>query len=277
MSWLDLDRATWKQHLGRAVFRFRHRLAGHPALTREALADVAERHPLTRVEHHLADLPVLLPSGVAPQLPAAPGRVVRELDANRCWVALFDLQVHPGHRELLDEATLDLPPLPRREGRLGATASHAFCASPSSTVPVHFDRHHNLLAHVEGTKTVHIGTFEDPATHQREVERGFVHHAENAHVLPPDVSTYELGPGDGLYIPPYTFHWVTGTAGASVSLSLVFHTAASDRAEAVHRVNGKLRARGLRPRPPGRSVLRDRAKARAFALRRRASRTRATA
>jgi hypothetical protein len=74
-------------------------------------------------------------------------------------------------------------------------------------------------------------------------------------------ATVELRPGQGLYIPPYAFHWVTNGRTSSVSLSCSFHTVRSDRTELLHAANIKLRRFGLRPRPPGVSEPRDRIKA----------------
>jgi hypothetical protein len=46
----------------------------------------------------------------------------------------------------------------------------------------------------------------------------------------------------------------------SAALSCSFSTAVTVRAEAVHACNAQLRRIGLHPRPPGRSVRRDRLK-----------------
>lgn len=250
-----LDAATVRAALGDRPFRFRHDLVGHPLLQLEAIAAAADRLPENQVEHHLGDLPLVLPSGGARQLPVGPGRVIRDMERNGCWVALFNVQAEPAYDDLLSECLAGLA------GRtVRGRSAHLFCASPDSVVPVHFDRHHNLLSQVSGTKVVSIGTFEDDRTAWQEIERGFARRSENAHVVPPVVASFELEPGDGLYIPPYTFHWVTNGPEPSVSFSCVFRTTASDRTELVHQCNARLRARGLRPRPPG-SPARDRAKA----------------
>ena len=245
--------------LGREPFVFAHGLAGHPLLARDALAGVADRRPAHQIEHHLGDLPLLLPTGAAPQLALGPADIVRDLEENGCWAALFNVDTEPAYRELLRACVAAVGALPRTEGAMGAVAAHVFCAAPHAVVPVHFDRHHNLLLQIEGTKTVTIGGYDDPALAQREIERRFSN-AENPHVAPSITATYALAPGEGLYIPPYAFHWVTNGEDASASLSCTFHTSRSNRIEAVHACNTKLRKVGLRPHPPGNRV-RDAAKA----------------
>ena len=255
--------------LGREPFVFAHALVGHPLLDRGALAEVAGRRPANQVEHHLGDLPLLLPSGAARQLPLGAADVVRDLDDNGCWAALFNIDAEPPYRHLLDACLAELASLPEVEGAMGTRAAHAFCAGPRSVVPVHFDRHHNLLLQIEGTKTVTIGAYDDPEVAQREIERRFTA-GENPHVAPRDVGSFVLAPGDGLFIPPYAFHWVTNGERASVSFSCTFHSTRTDRIEAVHACNTKLRRLGVRARPPGHGW-RDTAKAQLLRVARRVS------
>jgi hypothetical protein len=88
------------------------------------------------------------------------------------------------------------------------------------------------------------------------------------------VQVFELGPGDGLYLPPYTVHWVRCGPEASTALSASFSTIDSDRAELVHLANRHLRRLHVRPRGPGVSPVADRAKAAAVTAARRIRRPR---
>jgi hypothetical protein len=58
----------------------------------------------------------------------------------------------------------------------------------------------------------------------------------------------------------------------SISFSITFRTPDLEKTSAVHRVNGLLRKRGLRPRPVGQAAWRDSVKYQAFRLWRRAGR-----
>jgi len=151
-----------------------------------------------------------------------------------------------------------------REGPPTSLGANIFAGAPGSTVPAHVDRHHNLLLQLEGTKELTVGWFADPVEQARAVEMRFSGGRPNPDRLPTVTRTFELGPGDGVYIPGYAFHWVRAGDAVSVALSCGFSTAVTDRAELVHRLNLKLRRLGLRPRPPGASQRRDHAKATVF-------------
>ena len=78
--------------------------------------------------------------------------------------------------------------------------------------------------------------------------------------LPESTEHFSLEPGDGLFIPPRAVHMLEVGDARSVSLSIVFHTPALDRAAQVYAFNAKARAVGRRPRPPGSSRATDAAK-----------------
>jgi hypothetical protein len=84
--------------------------------------------------------------------------------------------------------------------------------------------------------------------------------------------TFRMAPGDGVYVYPFAPHWVRNGPTPSVSLSITFRTAVSQRAEHVQHVNAKLRRLHLSPQPPGRSPPRDAFKAGVFAAASRLSR-----
>ena len=105
-----------------------------------------------------------------------------------------------------------------------------------------------------------IGSYSEPMLARQAVNRYFDEHNNNAKILPDVVTAFSLGPGDGLYIPPYAVHWVGGGPEASVGVSCGFRTRLSERTNLVHVCNARLRRVGLHPSPPGDSESRDRAK-----------------
>jgi len=56
------------------------------------------------------------------------------------------------------------------EGGISATSLSFFLASPGTVVQSHFDRHHNLLLQLEGTKEITVGSYADPVDDQRVIE-----------------------------------------------------------------------------------------------------------
>lgn len=257
---LDFDGRALSDAWGRAPVRFTHPYSGHPLLSVAELTALAGRIPPSLIEHHLADLPLVLPRGDARRLPQSPGQVARDIEGNGCWM-MFSLQTVGPYAALLSEVAGAVGGMAAVERKtLPGGIVTVFMASPGARVPVHFDRHHNFLLHLAGHKEVTIGTFSSPRIAQIEIERNFAPAGHNAHRLPEHTRSFELGPGDGLYIPPYAFHWVTGGAGVSVSLSCAYRTVATRRRGLVHQCNAGLRRHGVVPRPPEESALRDLAK-----------------
>ncbi|CAA9271230.1 MAG: hypothetical protein AVDCRST_MAG76-3386 [uncultured Acidimicrobiales bacterium] len=259
---LEIHRQRFAAALGAHPFTFSHSLAGHPLLDLDVIAERADEWPARWTEHHLADLPVLLPLGDPPRrLDMGAGEVVRGLDHNGCWMVLWYLETVAAYQALLDECLDQVAEtVNRREGSMGGRGANLFLGSAGSVAPAHFDRHHNMLLQIQGTKDVTIGVFDDAGIAQREIESHFGQQ-HNLHQLPEGQTTFHLEPGDGLYIPPYAFHWVRGGPGPSVSLSCGFRSPSSERAMLVHTCNVRLRRMGISPSPPGTSEVRDRAKA----------------
>lgn len=205
-----------------------------------------------------------------------PASVLADVDAfatRLLTVRLYHLELVPSYHDVLEACLRALPPdVVHREGGERARNGAIFFGTPGARVPAHVDRHHNLLLQVAGTKRVSVGFFSDPERQQREVERHVGPGRLQATALPEPAATFELAAGDGVYIPPYAFHWIEIGDEVSLSLSASWSTVVTDAALAAHEVNRRLRGLGLRPRPVGRSPRRDRIKAAALQARRRGRR-----
>ena len=186
-----------------------------------------------------------------------------EVATNGCWLLAGQVEHLDGYRAVLDDVVVAIGSLlPHDEAPIERSHANVLVGSPGAVVPVHFDRHHNFLLQVEGTKRVTVAADDDP-TVVRELDHCF-DADENPRALPLHTEAFELGPGDGLYLPPYLFHWVEGEADVSVAVSCEIRTARSERTALAHECNARLRRLHLHPRPPGRSELNDRTKAAAM-------------
>jgi hypothetical protein len=245
-----------------------HELTDDPLLTLDALADAADRLPPQNVEHHLADIPRVLPGGETKKLDQTPGEVVRGIADNGCWVMLTSLARLPDYTDLLGRAAgrFELALRARGERIVGHNLV-AFIGAPGATVPVHFDRNHHLLLQIRGTKTVGTGTFTDAHVREIQLERGVQFHRLNADRLPDDAEEHELRAGQALVIPAYTFHWVHGGDDVSIALTCTASTESTRRAAAVYRFNVRARKLHLPVQPPGRHRWLDDAKQRALVWR----------
>ena len=272
---MDVPVGEFVEAFGRSPCRVRHGFdIHHPLFTRDALIARAEAWPKPWLDHHRADLPLVLPSGKPDRLALSAGDVVRGIDSNDCWLVFTRLEQSPQCLALLDQCLEGVDAgIGVREGGMASRGLNVLVASPRAVAPAHFDMHHNFLLQVDGTKDVMIGSFSDPSIREREINRYFDERINNARILPDVVSTFRLAPGDGLYIPPFTFHWVVGGPETSISISCGFRTQKTEQTNRVHACNAKLRRIGLRPGAPGRSEHRDRAKVVAFAWAHRVRRT----
>lgn len=252
----------------RTVTLVDHDLVDEPLLTLDALADAADRLPAHLVEHHLADIPRVLPGGETKMLDRTPGEIVRGVGSNGCWVMLTALARLPDYTTLLTRAAgrYELALRARGEKIVGHNLV-AFIGAPGATVPVHFDRNHHLLLQVRGTKTVGTGQFTDAREQELQRERGMQFQRLNADRMPDAAEERELGPGQALVIPAYTFHWVQGGDDVSIALTCTATTESTMRDAAVYRFNVKARRWHLPTMPPGRHASLDRARQRAIAWR----------
>ena len=244
---------------------FEHSLLDQSLVSLEALADAADRLPEKQIEHHVGDLPVILPGGESVKLNQTPGDAVRNVATNRCWVMLQALGALPEYESLLRRVggRFELALRVRGE-RLVEHDLIAFIGAPGATVPVHFDRNHHLLVQVRGSKTVGTGTFSDPRVRQLQIERGMQPNRVNADLMPDQYEEHVLHAGEALVIPAFTFHWVQGGDDVSIAMTCVVATEATARAAAVHEFNLRSRKLGLHPAPPGHSARVDRTKAKVF-------------
>ena len=259
---LDVSAVDVAEHLGDAPFAVRHHVGPqHPLLTREALIARAADWPARLSRHRRGDVPFVMPDTSADRLSADAAEVMRDIDHNACWLVLWELERSPRYSDLLDECLDPVDVLVgSREGGMTDRGLNVLASSPEAVVPAHFDMHHNFLLQIDGTKEVTVGSFSDPRVNERAIDRFYDECNNNAPALPDVASTFRLGPGDGVYIPPFGFHWVRGGPETSISISCGFRTSATEHAGLVHEYNARLRRFGLHPRAPGASASRDRAK-----------------
>jgi hypothetical protein len=259
---LDVPEVELLANLGHTPFSLRHHIEPrHPLLTRSALITRAADWPRKLSRHRSGNIQFVMSSMDVDRLEADAVDVMRDIDHNSCWLVLWELERSVRYSAFLDEC---LDPIDRvvgtREGGMTDRGLNILASSPDAVVPAHFDMHHNFLLQVDGTKEVMIGSFGDRRVNEQAIDRFYDEGNNNARALPDVCTSFRLGPGDGVYIPPFAFHWVKGGPETSISISVGFRTRATEQANLVHECNARLRRFGLRPSPPGGSERRDRAK-----------------
>jgi hypothetical protein len=258
---------------GREPVQFGHALMDHPLLTLDAIAQLADDLPRESVIADTADQALLVPQGGPPRGKLQrPGDVIRHLDENRSWLTLLNIEQLPAYADLMNECLDEVEPyIGGRKGGMLRRVGFVFVSSPNSTTPAHFDIEHSLIMQMHGQKRLTFGRFETVQDERHEVVRYWDGSHGRIESLPPELASYQLTPGVGVYIPPVAPHWVKNGDDVSISVTLTFFTRDTDRETLIQAFNARMRRMHLSPRYPGDAPLMDRAKVtamRTYGLRR---------
>jgi hypothetical protein len=244
-----------------------HHLVDHPLFTMDAIAQLADRLPSDSVRRERGDLPLANSGfGYVEVGQGPPSESIRDVERLGLRITLRDIQQVPEYAELINASLDEVDDLVSdREGGMTHRAGYLFISGPASTTPMHFDVEHSFLLQVRGVKRVSVASFaDDPSRRHRELDRYIDGEECDFETMQAQADVTRLEPGIGVYLPSYVPHWVETEAGVSISFSIPFFTAYTERAEGVSRINRRLRQLHLSPRPLGESAPVDTAKAAVF-------------
>ncbi len=230
--------------------KLHHDLVGHPLLTLDALAALAERMPLASVEYNKGDLPLGVLAQDTPANGLSLGETIRTIESNGSWAVLKNVERDADYGALLDAALAELEPIvARATGAMLHREAFIFLSSPGSITPFHMDPEHNILLQIRGQKVVTIFP------------------ADNEELVPPQQSehfhagghrnltwrddflsrgaAYPLTPGEAVHVPVKCPHFVQNGSAVSVSVSVTWRSERSVAAGELHSLNALLRKRGL--------------------------------
>jgi hypothetical protein len=257
---LDIEKAEFDRHFATFSFGMRHQLVDDPRFALEALAGLADGLPDGSIERNRGDLPTVVTDQVA-QIQGPPSETVLNIESNGAWMVMWNIEQSPRYAQLLDQCLDEVEALVQgNEGGMTKREGFIFLSAPNAVTPAHIDPEHNFLLQIRGYKEMNVGRFESPSSQQLELERYMGGGHRNLTAFPGEPTTFGLNPGDGVYVAPFAPHWVKNGPAASVSLSITWRTAATERAAKVHTLNRRLRRLKLSPKPPGVSPGVDRAK-----------------
>jgi hypothetical protein len=247
-----------------------HGLTSHPLLEIEALAQLAEKLPITSVEYNRGDLPI----GVDGK-PGSNGmtiaETIRKVAEAESWAVLKNIEQVPAYEDLLLGLLEEIrPEIEAATGAMLTPQGFIFVSSPNSVTPYHFDPEHNILLQIRGTKVM----TQFPAGDTRFVpdESHETYHSGGPRELRWDDAMLEhgtafpLSPGEALFVPVMAPHFVKNGPAPSVSLSITWRSEWSYRESDARIMNAILRERGVTPAAPGRWPEQNYAKAYAFRL-----------
>ncbi len=247
----------------------RNRLPGHPLFEPERIKELLRRLPRERIEIRAVERTGAHDGAYrrGPMLDDDPVEAFEGLARRPTWMLLHDTWKHdPDYRDLREAYLEDLSAcFPELRDGIYNMGCWMFLSSGGGVVHFHADGDQSFLNHVAGGKTVYV--YPARILDETTIETLLHEQDQGAVVYDPryEAECFEpvhLTPGDSVYLPLYAPHRVTNDDDICISWNVGFDTRASRRRRRVHLVNHDLRRMGFRPRPAGRSPLRDGIKAR---------------
>ena len=233
-----------------AAVKLTHELAGHPLLTIEALAGLAERMPAASVEYNLGKLPLGVRPEDTPSNGLSLGETIRTIETNGSWAVLKNVERDAAYCALLDAALRELAPLVELwTGPMLNREAFIFLSSPGSITPFHMDPEHNILLQIKGEKVMTVFPAGDDQLVPAEQSEAFHAGGHRNLVWREDFrgrgTAVTLRPGDAIHVPVKAPHFVENGADVSVSLSVTWRSERSVAESELHGLNAVLRRRGL--------------------------------
>jgi hypothetical protein len=270
-KWIDADSSVFRERFDRKSFEVSHYLASHPRFQLPQLMDLAERTLRTRPSDLYYDMGDVAPGQKWRDTNRAfsPLNALRQLEDSNAWLVLRDAQRDPAYTELYRHAIAEVKDMIGGgiESKIRNEEIIIFMTSPKRVTAYHIDRECNFILQIRGEKDLYVFDREDrQILPEEEIER-FWTIDNNAPNYRPELQDrarlYRLVPGNGVHVPVNCPHWLKNDDNISVTLSVNFQFIDSVRRD-IYRTNYYLRKLGINPCPPGRSAVRDRAKAMAF-------------
>lgn len=181
------------------------------------------------------------------------------------WMMLRHVDRDPEYGELLESCLREVKKLTGREIDEDKKSQEAilFLTSPNRVTPYHIDRECNFLMQVAGEKAISIFDRNDREVVPEEELESFWSKDNNAGVYKPHLQdrafVFRMRPGTGVHIPVNSPHWIQNSDNVSISFSISYQYR-DWRRKNVYQANYYLRRLGLKPTPPGQSLLLDNSK-----------------
>jgi hypothetical protein len=272
-KWIEANSSVFQENFDRMSFEISHHLAGHPLFQLPQLMELAERTLRTRPSDLYYDMGDIAPGQKwkDSKRTFSPLKALRQLEDSGAWFIFRSAQKDPAYTELYRHAIAEIKGMVGDgiESKISKEDIIIFVTSPKRVTAYHIDRECNFILQIRGQKDLYVFDREDrQILPEEELERFWTidNNAANYRAeLQNRARSYRLVPGNGVHVPVNCPHWLQNDDNISVTLSVNFQFIDSMRAD-VYRANHFLRRLGINPSPPGRSAVRDRAKAMAFSI-----------
>ncbi|MCX5494564.1 cupin-like domain-containing protein [Kaistia dalseonensis] len=271
--WIDFDRATLAKAFPAEPFTYRHRLADHPLLQLDALAQLAAELPRDRLEYNSGRLQPDQRPEETPGIDLEPEAIVRQIETAGAWMVLKNVEALPAYRALIDAVLADAARAAGRDSLAGAgmiePMGFIFVSSAHSVTPFHIDYEENFFVHLHGDKAMHVFDNRDRSiVDEAGLETYPGKHRNHRYSAAYEARgrVFRFGPGDGLFL-PYTWpHWVETGEDWSISMAITWKSPADRRLNKLYFVNAVMRRLGLPQARPGARPWTDGLKVAAYTL-----------
>lgn len=265
------------QLLDREPFKLKHDLLGHPALSMENLGKVLPTLPIDQVFYSKstrdteADLDRLhqdKPNGMTIE------ETIEKICHSDSYIMVRSPETHPSFATLHNELLHDVGEIIQKRGsnkRAQDSMLYLFISSPCSVTPFHIDRYSTLLMQFRGSKTLTIyPAWDRRVADPQECEDYLAYAAQRGprRMVGADAcgESFTFSPGEAVHIPFAAGHHVqNGPDDVSISMSIIFKTAETERIRKAAMFNQKARrvlsGLGFQPSTVGQSPWMDAAKA----------------
>jgi hypothetical protein len=227
----------------------RHALIDQPLLSLEALAKASLELPPEYVERRIANAPNGGDFAMDGSGDADVASVIRSIGTSGNWIMLRFVEQLPAYRDLLHGVMRELDPAIAPATGPGLTVrGFIFISSPGTHTPYHFDCEYNILFQISGDKQ--FATYR-PVAPWLPLACHEAYYGAGDNMLPwqdsfeAQADVHHLRPGDALYVPYASPHWVKAGAEPTISLSITWQSQWSESVGDAMQVNPLLRRWGL--------------------------------
>ncbi len=233
-----------------------HQIADHPLLELDALAALARRVRPESIEFNAAtDLPLGIRNDETPYTDLDVHETIAQIETCGSWVLLKTIEQDPAYAQLMSDVLGAIEPVVEpRTGKMMRLEGFIFISSPRAVTPLHFDPDYNILFQARGKKTMTFFPTADPdMVGDLFFEQYFDGGPRNLPWKPEwqeRARPITVTPGQAIYSPILSPHWVKVHDEVSVSLSLTWRSEWSFHHADACRFNSRLRRLGLRPSSP---------------------------
>lgn len=245
----------------------RHALVDHPLLQLPALIALGERlEARGSIRTHGNDAVAGTSFGDAPKtcpnaLSAA--KTLAAIADAKAWMSLLNVQTDPLYRVLVGDVLDGIRArVGHRDPGMCYRAGWIFVTSPHTVTPFHFDKEHNFILQISGTKRIYVWDHTDTVVASEQARDRF-HHTHGRELLTwredfrERARVFDLRPGEGAYMPSTSPHMVETHDEPSVTISFTYYTDSTRRDALLHKTHELVRRRGIRLPPVGRTPALD--------------------